>query len=101
MPGDPQVCFAAGFPYYLLPNATQYIRKKSSCDIDLNSNSNNSSTVESSLIRKNPICLFVQISYKLVPISKGQVDFDLSLNNKLKLVSISGRHTDSNLFLGL
>ena len=44
-------------------------------------------------IRKNPICLFVQISYRLVPISKGQADFDLSLNNKLKLVSISGRHT--------
>ena len=39
-------------------------------------------------IRKNPICLFVKISYKLVPISKGQADLDLLLNNKSKLVSL-------------
>jgi hypothetical protein len=28
-------------------------------------------------IRKNPICLFAKISYRLVPISKGQADLDL------------------------
>jgi hypothetical protein len=50
-------------------------------------------------IRKNPICLFVKISYKLVPISKGQADFDLSLNNKLKLVSLNGWQADFDLFL--
>ena len=49
--------------------------------------------------QETPICLFVKISYKLVSISNGQADFDLLLNNKLKLASLCGWKADLNLFL--
>jgi hypothetical protein len=41
----------------------------------------------------------VKISFRLVPISKGQADFNLIHNNKLTLVSISGWQADLDLFL--
>ena len=50
-------------------------------------------------VRKNPICLFVKISYRLVPISRGQADFNLLHNNKLKLGSISEWQADLDIFL--
>ena len=51
------------------------------------------------IVRKNPICLFVKISYRLVPISRGQADFNLLHNNKLKLGSISEWQADLDIFL--
>jgi hypothetical protein len=41
----------------------------------------------------------VEISNKLVPISKHQADFNLLFNNKLKSVSISEWQADLDLFL--